>query len=115
MDLVELGEMVAELRERLEQGVPSKTVFCHNDLQVGLLCYFRPEESASIFVVGGVFAALLPPARPFFVGPRVRGLRPVCRRNRCRARRSENLICRCVWFIPLSVIGGRRESTAGVA
>lgn len=40
VDVVELGKMVAELRERLEEGVPSKTVFCHNDLQVGLLYYF---------------------------------------------------------------------------
>lgn len=35
VDVVELGRMVAELRERLEEAVPSKTVFCHNDLQVG--------------------------------------------------------------------------------
>lgn len=33
VDVVELGALAAGLRERLESGVPSKVVFCHNDLQ----------------------------------------------------------------------------------
>ncbi|CAN0393256.1 unnamed protein product [Laminaria digitata] len=39
VDVVDLGRLVAELRERLEEGVPSKTVFCHNDLQNGNIMY----------------------------------------------------------------------------
>lgn len=34
VDIVELGELATALRERLESEVPSKVVFCHNDLQV---------------------------------------------------------------------------------
>ena len=33
VDVVELGALATDLRERLESGVPSKVVFCHNDLQ----------------------------------------------------------------------------------
>lgn len=33
VDVMELGTLAAEMRERLESGVPSKVVFCHNDLQ----------------------------------------------------------------------------------
>lgn len=33
VDVVELGALAAALRERLEGGVRSKVVFCHNDLQ----------------------------------------------------------------------------------
>ncbi|CAM9340075.1 unnamed protein product [Ectocarpus sp. 8 AP-2014] len=33
VDVVELGGLAASLRERLESRVPSKVVFCHNDLQ----------------------------------------------------------------------------------
>eukprot|EP00904_Undaria_pinnatifida_P013937 jgi/Undpi1/9674/HiC_scaffold_27.g12130.m1 len=47
VDVVELGKMVAELRERLEEGVPSKTVFCHNDLQSGNIMYKGKSSAAA--------------------------------------------------------------------
>lgn len=34
VDILDLGRLVARLQERLENGVKSKIVFCHNDLQV---------------------------------------------------------------------------------
>lgn len=34
VDVVDLGRVIVRLRERLETGVSSKKVFCHNDLQV---------------------------------------------------------------------------------
>lgn len=38
VDVVELGALAVALRERLESGVHSKVVFCHNDLQASAWC-----------------------------------------------------------------------------
>ncbi|CAN0194423.1 unnamed protein product, partial [Hapterophycus canaliculatus] len=47
VDVVELGELAAALRERLESGVPSKVVFCHNDLQFGNIMYKKGSSSSA--------------------------------------------------------------------
>ncbi|CBN79735.1 choline/ethanolamine kinase [Ectocarpus siliculosus] len=46
VDVVELGGLATLLRERLESRVPSKVVFCHNDLQSGNILY-NDKSSAS--------------------------------------------------------------------
>ncbi len=50
MDVVELGVLAGALRERLEGGVPSKVVFCHNDLQVSarLRAVLSPSHFACV-------------------------------------------------------------------
>ncbi|CAM9210738.1 unnamed protein product [Scytosiphon promiscuus] len=47
VDVVELGELAAALRERLEGDVPSKVVFCHNDLQCGNIMYNEGRSSSA--------------------------------------------------------------------
>ncbi|CAM9342005.1 unnamed protein product [Sphacelaria rigidula] len=75
VDILDLGRLVARLQERLENGVKSKIVFCHNDLQSGNIMYnkvtpcvtaLQPAVRASQAPAGedsecGKVAAQLPP------------------------------------------------------
>lgn len=69
VDVVELGRMVAELRERLEKGVSSKTVFCHNDLQSGNIMY-KGKPSASATSDDTLGEAAVPNSEPTAQSPR---------------------------------------------